>query len=199
MNMNFQIIIFILLFLYIFYLIQNNNKKQSNLSLVKASKSSTKTNKSLKDELDLSSESQDQLTAHNAKALILTCMDFRLLDDVVTFMNKIGYNNNYDQFILAGGSLGFNQDVYNDWKKTLDKHINLALELHHIKEIIIIDHMKCGAYKIFYNKKDFTHDEELALHNENINKFKKYINTTYPKLKVKGFIMNLDGSVIKSL
>lgn len=194
MNMNFQIIIFILLFLYIFYLIQNNNKKQSkqsNLSLVK-------TPNPLQDELDLSSESQDQLTAHNAKALILTCMDFRLLDDVVTFMNKIGYNNNYDQFILAGGSLGFNQDVYNDWKKTLNKHINLALELHHIKEIIIIDHMKCGAYKIFYNKKDFTHDEELALHNENINKFKKYINTTYPKLKVKGFIMNLDGSVIKS-
>lgn len=192
--MNFQIIIFILLFLYIFYLIQNNNKKQSkqsNLSLVK-------TPNPLQDELDLSSESQDQLTAHNAKALILTCMDFRLLDDVVTFMNKIGYNNNYDQFILAGGSLGFNQDVYNDWKKTLNKHINLALELHHIKEIIIIDHMKCGAYKIFYNKKDFTHDEELALHNENINKFKKYINTTYPKLKVKGFIMNLDGSVIKS-
>ena len=193
--MNFQIIILILLFLYIFYLIQNNNKKQSkqsNLSLVK-------TPNPLQDELDLSSESQDQLTAHNAKALILTCMDFRLLDDVVTFMNKIGYNNNYDQFILAGGSLGFNQDVYNDWKKTLNKHINLALELHHIKEIIIIDHMKCGAYKIFYNKKDFTHDEELALHNENINKFKKYINTTYPKLKVKGFIMNLDGSVIKSL
>lgn len=190
--MNFQIIIFILLFLYIFYLIQNNNKKQP-------SKSSTKTPNPLQDELDLSSESQDQLTAHNAKALILTCMDFRLLDDVVTFMNKIGYNNNYDQFILAGGSLGFNQDVYNDWKKTLNKHINLALELHHIKEIIIIDHMKCGAYKIFYNKKDFTHDEELALHNENINKFKKYINTTYPKLKVKGFIMNLDGSVIKSL
>ena len=192
--MNFQIIIFILLFLYIFYLIQNNNKKQSKQSNL----SSTKTPNPLQDELDLSSESQDQLTAHNAKALILTCMDFRLLDDVVTFMNKIGYNNNYDQFILAGGSLGFNQDVYNDWKKTLNKHINLALELHHIKEIIIIDHMKCGAYKIFYNKKDFTHDEELALHNENINKFKKYINTTYPKLKVKGFIMNLDGSVIKS-
>ncbi len=190
--MNFQIIIFILLFLYIFYLIQNNNKKQTKQSNIK------KTPNPLQDELDLSSESQDQLTAHNAKALILTCMDFRLLDDVVTFMNKIGYNNNYDQFILAGGSLGFNQDVYNDWKKTLNKHINLALELHHIKEIIIIDHMKCSAYKIFYNKKDFTHDEELALHNENINKFKKYINTAYPKLKVKGFIMNLDGSVIKS-
>ena len=197
--MNFQIIIFILLFLYIFYLIQNNNKKQSkqsNLSLVKTNLSLVKTNLSL---VKTPNPLQDQLTAHNAKALILTCMDFRLLDDVVTFMNKIGYNNNYDQFILAGGSLGFNQDVYNDWKKTLNKHINLALELHHIKEIIIIDHMKCGAYKIFYNKKDFTHDEELALHNENINKFKKYINTTYPKLKVKGFIMNLDGSVIKSL
>jgi hypothetical protein len=36
-------------------------------------------------------------------------MDFRLIDDIVRFMDGKGYNNNYDQFILAGGSLGFIQ------------------------------------------------------------------------------------------
>jgi hypothetical protein len=36
-------------------------------------------------------------------------MDFRLVDDLVYFMDSIGLNNNYDQFVLAGGSLGFTQ------------------------------------------------------------------------------------------
>jgi hypothetical protein len=32
-------------------------------------------------------------------------MDFRLIDDM-------GYNNNYDQFVLAEASLGFTQGKY---------------------------------------------------------------------------------------
>ena len=120
-------------------------------------------------------ESQNQLTTHIAKALVLTCMDFRLLDDLVSYMNKNGYDNNYNQFILAGGSLGYNQNIYDEWKKALDKHIELALELHKIKEIIIIDHMKCSVYKKFYNKIELTDNEELSLHKDNIEKFKIYV------------------------
>jgi hypothetical protein len=42
-------------------------------------------------------------------------MDFRLIDDMVHFMNNLGYNNNYDQFTLAGASLGFTQEKYPHW------------------------------------------------------------------------------------
>lgn len=55
---------------------------------------------------------QDQTTAHTAACFVVACMDFRLVDDCVHFMNSIGYNNNYDQFVLAGASLGFSQDKY---------------------------------------------------------------------------------------
>lgn len=33
-------------------------------------------------------------------------MDFRLIDDAVRYLDQEGYNNNYDEFILAGSSLG---------------------------------------------------------------------------------------------
>ena len=56
--------------------------------------------------------SQDQLVADEAKAFLYRCMDFRLLDDIVYFMNLIGYNNNYDQFILGGGSLAFASEKF---------------------------------------------------------------------------------------
>ena len=48
-----------------------------------------------------------QLNAHEAKAMLLSCMDFRLLDDITRFMDSRGYTNNYDQFILAGRLLIF--------------------------------------------------------------------------------------------
>ena len=40
--------------------------------------------------------------AHEAKAMVLTCMDFCLLDDVTRLIDAKGYTNNYDGFILAG-------------------------------------------------------------------------------------------------
>jgi len=98
---------------------------------------------------------QDQLTAHTAKALVITCMDFRLIDDAVYFLNSKGYNNNYDELILAGGSLGYNQTKYESWKKTVDDHIGLAKKLHNIKEIIVIDHMDCGLIDFFIIKQKF--------------------------------------------
>jgi hypothetical protein len=57
-------------------------------------------------------------------------MDFRLIDDITHFMNEQGYNNNYDQFILAGSSLGLNQDKFPHWGQTLADHMNIGLGLH---------------------------------------------------------------------
>jgi hypothetical protein len=60
-------------------------------------------------------ETQDQLTAVHAKCFLITCMDFRLIDDITHFMDKKGYNNNYDQFILEGSSLGLTQTKFPHW------------------------------------------------------------------------------------
>ena len=142
-------------------------------------------------------ETQDQMTAHKAKAIVITCMDFRLIDDAVRYLDNIGYNNNYDEFILAGASLGYNQKKYTAWTETLDTHIELAENLHEIKEVIVIDHMYCGAYKIFYNKKSISRNEEIELHKQNLLAFEKSINKKYPKLKVKTLLMDLDGTMVK--
>lgn len=139
---------------------------------------------------------QNQLTVHKAKAIVITCMDFRLIDDAVLFFNSIGLNNNYDEFVLAGASLGYNQTVYSAWTETFDKHIELAEQLHDITEVIVIDHMQCGAYKIFYNLPSISRPDEIALHNENFIKFKQTINQKYPQLTVITYLMDLDGSIV---
>ena len=69
---------------------------------------------------------QDQKTAKTAKCFVMNCMDFRLVDDSAYFMNDLGYNNNYDCFVLAGSSLGFTQQKYPHWGQALLDHMKLG-------------------------------------------------------------------------
>jgi hypothetical protein len=139
---------------------------------------------------------QNQLTAHTAKAIVLTCMDFRLIDDAVLFFNTIGLNNNYDNFILAGASLGYNQTVYLAWSETFDKHIELSEQLHDITDVIVVDHMQCGAYKLFNNLASIPRETEIEMHKSNFTQFKQTINAKYPHLNVSTYLMDLDGTIV---
>ena len=60
-------------------------------------------------------KNQNHLTAKSATTNLISCMGFRLIDDTCRFMDRIGSSNNYDQFILLGASLKFNQTKYHHW------------------------------------------------------------------------------------
>lgn len=128
------------------------------------------------------------------KALILTCMDYRFLDDIHKLLEDNGYNENYNQVVLAGSSLGYNQDKFLEWNKTIDKHIELAVQLHRVTQIVVIDHMDCGAYKLLYNNPRMSQEKEYKLHIENLNKIKLILSKTYPKLTVKTFLIDSNGN-----
>jgi hypothetical protein len=81
----------------------------------------------------LAFHTQDQTHSHESKVFAVACMDFRLVDDTTYFMNSLGFNNNYDQFVLAGASLGFSQDTYPHWGQTLIDHMSIGQSLHHFK------------------------------------------------------------------
>lgn len=138
---------------------------------------------------------QNQMTAHHARALVLNCMDFRLIDDLTHYFDRSGYNNNYDDFILAGASLGFNQKKFPEWRETFVKHLELAKTLHDIHEVIIVDHMQCGAYKYFYDQSMLSEDLEKRLHVQNLNQMETTLHGLYPELKIRKLLMHLDGSV----
>jgi hypothetical protein len=142
------------------------------------------------------------------KALVITCIDFRLIDDAVYYLNSKGYLNNYDEFILAGASLGYNTSLngvnsqYSGWDKILENHIDISYTLHKIKEIIVIDHMDCGAYKAQLNGGNaFSKYEEINQHIKQLNNFNTTINNKYikddgsSKYDVKLWLMSLDGTV----
>ena len=124
---------------------------------------------------------------------MISCMDFRLIDDIVRAMDSMGYNNNYDQFILAGASLGLTQTKYEHWGKTAMDHMEIGSNLHHFKEIFIFDHVDCGAYKKFYPNMKTTEDE-IKLHHENCHKAHEKLAKKFPNMEFRAFLMEVDGT-----
>jgi len=73
--------------------------------------------------------------------------------------------NNYDHVVLAGASLGAVSYKFPGWDATFWEHLDVAIKLHHIRKVIVLDHRDCGAYKIVLDK-HLTGYEEKAAHAE---------------------------------
>jgi hypothetical protein len=134
--------------------------------------------------------------AGNAEALLLSCMDYRLMDEIGRYMSARGLRDKYDHIVLAGAALGAVTDKYPAWNKTFWDHLGLAVDLHHIHNVIVMDHRDCCAYKVILGE-DFARDpvEEKKIHSEKLKALAQLINKQHPKLKVELLLMGLDGKV----
>ena len=166
---------------------------------------------------------------HKAKALVITCIDFRLVDEALAHLTSMALLNEYDEMIVAGACLGYNTSCYNVklgdnyprlnsaptppdtnpdtnstlWTDCVDDHISISSALHSISEIIVIDHLGCGAYNGQFggtSANPINIYDELKYHVEQLNTFRTTINGKYQKApynitSVIPLLMSLDGSV----
>ena len=83
-----------------------------------------------------------------AKVLVLSCIDPRFTERLAHFLiNDKDVHADYDLVYLAGASLGVLQHDYPSWKPMFYGHLNIAVNLHNIKEVWVFDHLDCGMYK----------------------------------------------------
>ena len=134
--------------------------------------------------------------AGETEALLLSCMDFRLVDDTEQHMASKGLRDRYDHVILAGAALGAVTDKYPAWNRTFWEHLDVAIQLHHIKRVVIMDHRDCGAYKVILGE-DFALDpvKEKTVHTQKLRELKTAILAKHPELAVEMALMDLRGKV----
>src|SRR5207302_500056 len=98
-------------------------------------------------------------------ALLLNCMDYRLTGATTRLMTQRKLAGQYDQITLAGASLGAKNDKFPAWGATFLDHVQVAIDLHHIHKVVVLDHRDCGAYRVILGR-DLAADpkEELAVH-----------------------------------
>ena len=115
-------------------------------------------------------------TIHSCQAIIVTCIDFRLQQFISKWIDKHFIPKTYDRVAFAGGIL--NQDV-------VLKQIEIAVKLHHIKKVVLINHEDCGAYgKLGTPEK----------HEEDLKKAEDKIKKLFPELEVSIYYLHLDGT-----
>jgi carbonic anhydrase len=85
---------------------------------------------------------------------LLTCMDQRLLDETVHFMNELNLHNRYDQLSLAGGAMGAYRifGKKNTHEGIFFTHLEKAITVlkRPIKDVFLFEHLDCGAYKYLH-------------------------------------------------
>lgn len=131
--------------------------------------------------------------------LALSCMDYRLFDKTVELLHHDCDVDGFDYHVLAGGSLGYNQNKYECWHTSYLDHVDLAIKLHDIQTIVVVDHMDCGAYKLLYPELNLQDNPilEKRLHIENIEKFINSMKYMYPQFNYNGYLLDLNGNFIE--
>jgi carbonic anhydrase len=134
--------------------------------------------------------------AGTTDALLLSCMDYRLMDEIERYMSGRKLRDRYDHVILAGAALGAITDKYPAWGRTFWEHLDIAIKLHSIHTVIVMDHRDCGAYKVILGPEHMKDPKtEKEAHAAQLKKLKTQIAEKYPKLKVEMLLMALDGNV----
>lgn len=138
--------------------------------------------------------------AAEVEALALTCIDYRLVDDGVHFIDGLGLTKDFDQVALAGASLAAVSDTFPSSNKAFWDQLDIAKSLHHVQKLVVLDHRDCGAYKVAFGDKFAPNPpEEDAQHKGVMEQLKVKLLAMHPDLTSEYYLMALDGTAKRLL
>jgi carbonic anhydrase len=98
----------------------------------------------------------------SSTVFVVSCIDPRFTSAVEQYLlAQLGPSTTYDLFVLAGAALGVRLlgngapipscslvSPGNSWREVLLDHLQVAISLHNVSRIYIIDHLDCAAYGV---------------------------------------------------
>lgn len=111
---------------------------------------------------------------HTCKAIVITCIDFRFQEIINKWIAQNFKPGTFDRVAFAGGVK--NMDV-------ILGQIDIAVRLHHIKKVILINHEDCGAYG---------ETSTPERHEQDLIKAKLMITEKYSEIGVETYYLHLD-------
>ncbi len=132
---------------------------------------------------------------HQAKALVLSCIDFRFVGLEQSFLARQHLDQAYDWVALAGASLALSGFPHPAEAETFWDQLALSKQLHNINKVMILDHQDCGAYASMYQQPFSDLVSEQNLHVKYLNQAYAQIRQRYPDLEVELYFVKLTGDV----
>ena len=133
---------------------------------------------------------------HECDVLLLSCIDFRLVQKTVDYMNSQRLERDYDHIALAGASLAALTEQKPAWGETFWQHVQTAIDLHKIKRVMVMDHRECGAYRTLLGDwVERDEETETEVHRVYLLRLREQISRRYSSLGVWLGLMDLKGNV----
>jgi len=128
-------------------------------------------------------------------SVVLLCIDYRFWPQALPLLQK--KYGNFDLIEIAGSSKNLTSPLEEEDRIALLENIGISLKLHHPHQIILTNHVDCGAYggsKIFKSR-----IEEIEFHKKELTKAKDIIAKKFQHLPVVTELLNLDGDKVQLL
>ncbi len=106
-----------------------------------------------------------------------------------TYLDNEGLTNTCDLVSLAGAGRNLADPMSPDHKSCLETQIQLSKDLHSVSDVIIMNHLDCGAYG---GRKAFSSDEEEhERHVADLKAAGERVKEMYPDVNVRLVIASL--------
>jgi carbonic anhydrase len=133
--------------------------------------------------------------AGHYEAMLLSCIDPRMVAPVYKYMEGRGLTGAYSQFVIAGAAAAVVAPKFEAWRPAFWDNLAVSHELHRINRVIVIDHRDCGAVKLAYGAASIaTPEAETKTHRMILAEFRKALADRHPHLTAETGLMALDGS-----
>lgn len=130
------------------------------------------------------------------EAMLVSCIDPRMVTPVYNYMEKRGLTGKYSQFVIAGAAIAVVAPKFAAWRPAFWDNVATSVVLHHLKKIIAIDHRDCGAARIAYGADSIANPQiETKTHREVLAEFREAVARHHPQLTVETGLMALDGTL----
>ena len=132
---------------------------------------------------------------HTCQALMISCIDFRLVEVINSFAKTEGLADNYDHLKIAGSALSLARPTGESIRNFLLDQIAVSLNSHQARVVYIINHEDCGAYG---GKAACESDQaEFNQHQIDLKSALEIIKNKFPEVEVKLYWLKLNKSFQK--
>ncbi|MFA5178302.1 MAG: carbonic anhydrase [Candidatus Paceibacterota bacterium] len=128
---------------------------------------------------------------HSCQAIVFKCIDFRLEKETRRWLQENNLTGNCDIVSLAGSSKELSGNDLSITSLLLNQ-IRVSHDLHQSKQVILIHHSDCGAYKNDYEFK--SPEEEKNFQLADLEKSKKMIKENFPDMLVQKIWAQMNDS-----
>ena len=126
------------------------------------------------------------------KACLVYCMDFRLHEALTNFFAEQKLDADGADVIRVGGAIkSLAQPKETRDREFLLEQLNVAYELHGVRQFYLINHEDCGAYGL---EDVIDSPEELATHQEDLRVAKALVQDRFPDTEILTYFMRLSGT-----